>query len=79
MYNKTAPQGNIMVKVCKCIGVSVSLCFFVKLELLQLEKNSHRNVLCPVCSLLSRTDTDIVHLSTLRESTGWTGLRRNTM
>lgn len=24
LYTKTAPQGNIMVKVCKCIGVSVS-------------------------------------------------------
>ncbi|KAF0046263.1 hypothetical protein F2P81_002792 [Scophthalmus maximus] len=23
MYNKTAPQGNIMVKVCKCIGFAV--------------------------------------------------------
>lgn len=23
MYYKAAPQGNIMVKVCKCIGVSV--------------------------------------------------------
>uniref|UniRef100_A0AAQ5ZYH2 Solute carrier family 15 member 1 n=1 Tax=Amphiprion ocellaris TaxID=80972 RepID=A0AAQ5ZYH2_AMPOC len=24
MYNKTAPQGNIMVKVCKCIGFAIS-------------------------------------------------------
>uniref|UniRef100_A0A3B5BBT8 Solute carrier family 15 member 1-like n=1 Tax=Stegastes partitus TaxID=144197 RepID=A0A3B5BBT8_9TELE len=25
MYNKTAPQGNIMVKVCKCIAVNIVL------------------------------------------------------
>ncbi|XP_039997791.1 solute carrier family 15 member 1b isoform X2 [Xiphias gladius] len=24
MYNKTAPQGNIMVKVCKCIGFAIA-------------------------------------------------------
>ncbi|XP_077371528.1 solute carrier family 15 member 1b [Festucalex cinctus] len=24
MYNKTAPQGNIMVKVCRCIGFAIS-------------------------------------------------------
>lgn len=24
LYVKTAPQGNIIVKVCKCIGVSVT-------------------------------------------------------
>lgn len=28
MYVKMAPQGNIMVKVCKCIGVSLCLASF---------------------------------------------------
>ena len=40
MYNKTAPQGNIIVKVCSCIGVSgthqIYLTFMIELGGLSL-------------------------------------------
>lgn len=91
MYNKTAPQGNIMLKVCKCIGVSGSSkinpdllkVFSFKMDLNGFNPSAfqlvrmHSSV--PLCSLPSRTALGIALLNTQGEPTGWTGLMRNTM
>ena len=80
MYNKTAPQGNIIVKVCRCIGVSGTHLIYSSPNTFQLEGGlTWKCFLAAVRSLPSRTASHTVALSIQRESTGWTGLTRNMM
>lgn len=80
MYNKTAPQGNIIVKVCRCIGVSGTQLIYSSQNTFQLEGGlTWKCCLAAVRSSPSRTAPDTVALSIQRESTGWTGLTRNMM
>lgn len=87
LYKRVPPQGNILVQVCNCVGVSRLL--VPSKEIRQFPKVQVSSLLfnfCVVmcwnvhfrsCSLPSR-DAGRGQSSSRRGHTGWTGLRRST-
>lgn len=86
MYYKAEPQGNIMLDVCKCIGVSLvyticinTLCICcIPAVALGVSKTKFlfRFALLLI-SLPLKTATSTEAINTQRGSTGWTGQKKN--
>lgn len=84
MYYKAEPQGNIMMDVCKCIGVSlvyiICITHFVPSVVLGVSKNTFLfHFFLLLFSLPLKTATGTEASNTQRSSTGWTGLKINMM
>lgn len=81
MYYKAEPQGNIMLDVCKCIGVSLVHTIYIRaFFLMLLEEEFVKNTFLPLFfSLPLKTASRTAAANTQRGSTGWTGQRKNMM